>query len=144
MNVSIPHLTSPINPQRVVLIFIVFIAFYFRFHALSEVPPGLTHDEADVGFFVRQVANQTGFTIDTPYGYANEPFTKYGASAVMALVGQSDWALRAHQALWGVLLVVFTYKWARAAFGWRAGVGGAALSRNPVSLVVRVRRSKVR
>ncbi len=113
---------------RFLLIAILLAAVFFRFHALTEVPPGLTHDEADVGFFVRQVANNTGFVIEAPYGYANEPFTKYSASVVMWLVGQSDWALRVHQALWGVLLVVFTYKWGQAAFNRNVGVGGAALT----------------
>ena len=113
---------------RFLLIAILLLAVFFRFHALTEVPPGLTHDEADVGFFVRQIANNTGFVIEAPYGYANEPFTKYSASVVMWLVGQSDWALRAHQALWGVLLVVFTYKWGQAAFNRNVGVGGAALT----------------
>src|SRR5512134_4174381 len=111
---------------RYLLVPILLAAFFFRFHALDDVPPGLTHDEGAIGFFARQVANRTGFTIDAPYGYANEPFTMYSASAVMWLVGQSDWALRAHQALWGVMLALLTYKWARAAFGWRVGVGGAA------------------
>ncbi len=112
----------------VLLILILLVAVFLRFHALNEVPPGLTHDEGSVGFFVKQIASNTGFVIDAPYGYANEPFSKYGASVVMWLVGQSDWALRAHQAFWGVMLVLFTYKWARAAFGHRVGLGGAALA----------------
>ncbi|MEK6574252.1 MAG: glycosyltransferase family 39 protein, partial [Chloroflexota bacterium] len=77
---------------------------------------------------MKQIASNTGFVIDAPYGYANEPFSKYGASVVMWIVGQSDWALRAHQAIWGVMLVLFTYKWAGAAFGHRVGLGGAALA----------------
>ncbi len=110
-----------------VIIFILLLATFFRFHALTEIPPGLTHDEADVGFFVRQVANQTGFVIDAPYGYANEPFTKFSASVVMWLVGQSDWALRAHQALWGILLVVFTYRLGGSMFNRNVGLAGAGL-----------------
>lgn len=110
------------------LIPILLLAFFFRFHALNDIPPGMTHDEGSVGFFVKQIAGNTGFEIDAPYGYANEPFSKYGASVVMWLAGQSDWALRAHQAFWGVMLVLFTYKWAGAAFNRRVGLGGAALA----------------
>ncbi|MBM4422848.1 MAG: glycosyltransferase family 39 protein [Chloroflexi bacterium] len=115
------------NARRTLLIPILLLAFFFRFHALNDVPPGMTHDEGSVGFFVKQIANNTGFTIDAPYGYANEPFTKYGASVMMWIAGQSDWALRAHQAFWGVVLVLVTYKWASAAFNHRVGLGGAAL-----------------
>lgn len=106
---------------------ILLAAVFFRFHALDQIPPGLTHDEAAVGFFARQIANGAPFAIDAPYGYANEPFTKYAAALVMRWVGQSDWALRAHQAFWGVMLVLFTFLWGRAAFGRAAGLGGAAL-----------------
>src|SRR3990172_605932 len=128
---SLPH-PQPFSQRErgardVLLIPILLVAVFLRFRGLNEVPPGLTHDEGSVGFFVQQIASNTGFVIDAPYGYANEPFSKYGASVVMWIVGQSDWALRAHHAFWGVMLVLFTYKWAGAAFGHRVGLGGAAL-----------------
>ena len=106
---------------------ILLAAFFFRVHRLAEVPPGMTHDEASVGFFVKQIANRTGFVIDAPYGYANEPFTKYSASLLMYGIGQTDWALRAHQAFWGVLLVVMTLKWGSVAFNRNVGVAASAL-----------------
>ncbi len=109
------------------LIIILLTAVFFRFRQLDRVPPGLTHDEGAIGFFVRQIAQSTGFTIDAPYGYANEPFTKYAAAIVLNLVGPSDWALRAHQALWGVLLVLGTFLWSRATFGRAVGLGASAL-----------------
>ncbi len=109
------------------LIVILLIAVFFRFHRLDSVPPGLTHDESAVGFFVRQVAAGKPFAIDAPYGYANEPFTKYAAAIVMTLVGPTDWALRAHQALWGVLLVLGTFLWGRATFGRAVGLSASAL-----------------
>jgi hypothetical protein len=110
------------------LILILLAAVFFRFHKLDSVPPGLTHDEGAVGFFVRQVADGTGFSIDAPYGYANEPFTQYSAAVVMILLGQSDWALRTHQAFWGVVLVLGTFVWGRAAFGRAVGLSAAALA----------------
>jgi len=105
---------------------ILLTAFFFRFHRLNEVPPGMTHDEASIGFFVKQIANRTGFVIDAPYGYANEPFTKYSASLLMVGIGQTEWALRAHQAFWGVLLVVMTLKWGSVAFNRDVGVAASA------------------
>lgn len=106
---------------------ILLTAFFFRFHRLNEVPPGMTHDEASIGFFVKQIANRTGFVIDAPYGYANEPFTKYSASLLMFGIGQTEWALRAHQAFWGVLLVVMTLKWGSVAFNHTVGVAASTL-----------------
>ncbi len=117
-----------LNTTRYVLpLAILLTAFFFRFHRLNEVPPGMTHDEASIGFFVKQIANRTGFVIDAPYGYANEPFTKYSASLLMYGIGQTEWALRAHQALWGVLLVVMTLKWGSVAFNHNVGVAASAL-----------------
>ena len=110
------------------LIVILLTAVFFRFHRLDSVPPGLTHDEGAIGFFVRQIAQSTSFTIDAPYGYANEPFTKYAAAMVMNLVGPSDWALRAHQAFWGVVLVLGTFLWGRATFGRAVGLSASALA----------------
>ena len=106
---------------------ILFAATFFRLHRLDEVPPGMTHDEGSVGFFVRQVAVGEAFEIDAPYGYANEPFTRYTGAIVMWLVGPTDWALRLHQAFWGVMLTLTTFLWGRAAFGGTVGLGGAAL-----------------
>ena len=95
---------------------------------LDEIPPGVTHDEADTGYFV-EVMYRTGrlSQVDTPYGYAYKPFTQVSAVPFMALFGPSDLALRFHAAFWGLVLVLFTYLWARRAFGVTAGLGSAAL-----------------
>lgn len=106
---------------------ILLLGAALRFHRLDEIPPGLTHDEASVGFFARQVVLGRPFEIDAPYGYANEPFTQYAAALLMRLVGPSDWALRAHQAVWGLAAVLATYLWARRAFGVPTGLLASAL-----------------
>ena len=54
------------------LLLLILLGGGLRFWQLDSIPPGMTHDEASIGFFVRQVAENTGFDIDTPYGYANE------------------------------------------------------------------------
>ena len=106
---------------------ILLLAAALRFHKLDSIPPGMTHDEGSIGFFVKQVAENTGFRIDAPYGYANEPLTKYSAALMFWLLGARDWTLRAHQAFWGLTAVLFGYLWVRRAFSVPIGVGTAAL-----------------
>jgi len=54
------------NARRTLLIPILLLAFFFRFHALNDVPPGMTHDEGSVGFFVKQIANNTDSRLMRP------------------------------------------------------------------------------
>jgi 4-amino-4-deoxy-L-arabinose transferase-like glycosyltransferase len=110
------------------LVIILLAAAFLRLYRLDEIPPGVTHDEADTGYFV-EVAYRTGrlSPVETPYGYAYKPFTQVSAVPFMALFGPSDLALRFHAAFWGLVLVLFTYLWARRAFGVTAGLGSAAL-----------------
>lgn len=110
-----------------VLALLVVVGGVLRFWQLDSAPPGMTHDEAAIGFFVRQVAEQTGFVIDAPYGYANEPLTKYSATPWFWAFGATDWTLRAHQAAWGLLGIVAAWAWAHAAFNRRVALGAAAL-----------------
>ncbi len=109
------------------MIAILLIAAFLRLHRLDAVPPGLTHDEADTGYFAAAVYRGTRSQVKAPYGYAYQPFTMYSAAAFMALFGPSDRALRVHSAFFGLALVLFTYLWARRAFGLAVGLGGAAL-----------------
>jgi 4-amino-4-deoxy-L-arabinose transferase-like glycosyltransferase len=106
---------------------IVVVAAFFRFYRLDAIPPGLTHDEADTGYFVASVYRGTPSTVDVPYGYAYKPFTKYSGALFMLLFGPTDLALRLHSAFFGTLLVLVTYLWVREAFGMTAGLGGAGL-----------------
>jgi 4-amino-4-deoxy-L-arabinose transferase-like glycosyltransferase len=110
------------------LIAILLVAAFLRLYRLDEIPPGVTHDEADTGYFV-EVMCRTGrlSQVDTPYGYAYKPFTQVSAVPFMVLFGANDLALRFHAAFWGMVLLVFTYLWARRAFGVSAGLGGAAV-----------------
>jgi hypothetical protein len=58
------------------LILILVVAAFFRFYRLGAIPPGLTHDEADTGYFVASVYRGMPSTVDVPYGYAYKPFTQ--------------------------------------------------------------------
>ncbi|MCZ7544091.1 MAG: glycosyltransferase family 39 protein [Anaerolineae bacterium] len=107
---------------------ILLVAALFRFHALDAIPPGLTHDEADVGFYAAAFARGERAEYDVPYGYAYEPYGRVSAGLLMRALGATDLALRAHQALYGLLVVGLTYVWARAAFGRFVALSAAALA----------------
>jgi 4-amino-4-deoxy-L-arabinose transferase-like glycosyltransferase len=111
---------------------ILVVAAFFRFYRLDAIPPGLTHDEADTGYFVASVYRGTPSTVDVPYGYAYKPFTKYSGALFMLLFGPTDLALRLHSAFFGTLLVLVTYLWVQEAFGMTAGLGGAGLMAVPI------------
>jgi len=122
----ISNLKSQIT--NVLLVILLLVAAFLRLYRLDEIPPGVTHDEADTGYFV-EVVYRTGrcSQVETPYGYAYKPFTQYSAVPFMALFGANDLALRFHAAFWGLVLVLFTYLWARRAFGVTVGLGSAAM-----------------
>ncbi|MBI3760452.1 MAG: glycosyltransferase family 39 protein [Chloroflexi bacterium] len=98
------------------IVFILLVAAGLRFHRLAEIPPGLTHDEADVGHFALNVLNGVREDIASPQGYIHEPFVHYSGAAFMLVFGPNDFALRAHAAFWGLMVVLFGYAWARRAF----------------------------
>jgi 4-amino-4-deoxy-L-arabinose transferase-like glycosyltransferase len=113
--------------RRILLIVILLAGAFLRFYRLDSIPPGLTHDEADTGYFVASVYRGEPANVQVPYGYAYKPFTKYSGALFMALFGPTDLALRIHSAFFGLLLVLFTYLWGREAFGATVGLGSAAL-----------------
>ena len=109
------------------LILILFVAVLFRVYRLDSVPPGLTHDEADTGYFVAAVYHGAPSQVKTPYGYAYQPFTMYSGALFMALFGPTGLALRLHSTFFGLVLLVFTYLWTRRSFGAAVGLGSASL-----------------
>jgi 4-amino-4-deoxy-L-arabinose transferase-like glycosyltransferase len=113
--------------QLGILVVILLAAAFLRTYRLDEIPPGLTHDEADTGYFVSAVYRGEPSQVQAPYGYAYKPFSKYSAAFFMVVFGQDGIALRYHSAFWGITLVLFTYLWARKVFGPAVGLGGAAL-----------------
>jgi len=122
--------TSPKRRSFIVhcsLFVILFVAACFRLYRLDEIPPGMTHDEADTGYFAAAVYRGQPSQVIAPYGYAYQPFTMYSGALFMRLFGPNDLALRFHSAFWGMVLIVFTYLWARRLFGAAVGLGGAAL-----------------
>jgi 4-amino-4-deoxy-L-arabinose transferase-like glycosyltransferase len=120
----------PVITKRIelfLLVFILLLAALFRLWQLDSIPPGLTHDEADTGYYVTAVYRGSPSQVETPYGYANEPFSMYSGALFMALFGPNYVALRVHSAFWGLTLLVFAYLWSRRAFGVPVALAGAAI-----------------
>jgi len=122
-----PKLVIPRQWEWGLLAVILLLAVFFRLYRLDTIPPGLTHDEADTGYFVAAVYRGAPSQVKAPYGYAYQPFTMYSGALFMTLFGPTDMALRLHSAFFGMVLLFFTYLWARRLFGIAVGLGSAAL-----------------
>lgn len=113
--------------ELVLLVVALLLGAFFRLYRLDTIPPGLTHDEADTGYFVKAVYQGSPSQVEAPYGYANELFSMYSGAAFMTLFGPTDLALRLHSAFFGLLMILFCYGWVRLSFSAPAALGAAAL-----------------
>lgn len=106
---------------------IVAAGLFFRLYRLDEIPPGMTHDEADVGYHAA-VVYETGqrHVVDQPYGFIHQPFVQYSGALWMHLFGPTDNAQRLHSVFFGTLLIIATYCWARLAFDTSIALAAAA------------------
>jgi 4-amino-4-deoxy-L-arabinose transferase-like glycosyltransferase len=101
--------------EVIVLLAILLVAAAFRLVQLGEIPPGLTHDEADHGMDAVAILNGARPIYET-VGYGREPLYDYVVAALMPVFGQSYLALRLTSALAGLLLIVVMHLWVRRAF----------------------------
>ncbi len=111
--------------KQVWTLLILLVAAYFRLHMLDEVPPGLTHDEADHGLDAWEVVNGTRpiyFTV----GYGREPLYDYATAGLMAFLGPTFLAGRLASAYFSLLMIAGTIAWVRAGFGRRVAILTAA------------------
>jgi hypothetical protein len=113
--------------NRGLLLILLVVAVFLRLYRLDDIPPGVTHDEADTGYFMAAVYRGARSPVEAPYGYAYEPLPMYTGALFMKLFGPIDLALRFHSAFFGMMTLLFTYLWARRLFGEAVGLGGAAL-----------------
>jgi 4-amino-4-deoxy-L-arabinose transferase-like glycosyltransferase len=98
------------------LILILLAAASLRLVGLSEIPPGLTHDEADHGLDAWGVVNgirPVYFTV----GYGREPLFDYATAGLMAFLGPTYLAGRLTAVYLSLILIAGTYVWSRRAFG---------------------------
>lgn len=112
--------------RRVAPVIILLVAFFLRVHLLGEIPPGLTHDEANhgreaIGLLAGNLA------LFFPLNYGSEPLYSYTVAGLMGLVGRGLLALRLVTVYFGLLALSATYLFGRLVFGRRVGWLAAAL-----------------
>ncbi|MDT8305420.1 MAG: hypothetical protein RRC07_05745 [Anaerolineae bacterium] len=100
---------------RLLLVIVMLVAAGLRFHALTDVPPGMTHDEADHGldaWRVVQGERPLYFTV----GYGREPLFDYSTAVLMSFLGPTYLAGRLTAVFFSLFLIAGTAAWARRAF----------------------------
>jgi 4-amino-4-deoxy-L-arabinose transferase-like glycosyltransferase len=108
------------------LILILLLAFGLRMHRLAEVPPGLTHDEANHGRDSINILDGV-LLFYFPLNYGSEPLYNYTVAGSMALLGENVFALRYINVVFGLLAISATYLWVARAFGRRTALIASGL-----------------
>lgn len=107
---------------------ILIVAACFRFYQLSEVPPGLTHDEANNAHDAAGVLAGVR-PIYFPTGYGHEPLYTYLVVLISLPTGVTDLTLRLTTALCGMGVIFGGYLLTRRAFDpWVALATAAGLA----------------
>ncbi|MBX3055931.1 MAG: hypothetical protein KF770_05605 [Anaerolineae bacterium] len=104
---------------------VLFTAVTLRLFALSHIPPGLTHDEADHGITALSILEGTRavyFTI----GYGREPLYDYATALLMVGIGPTYLAGRLTAVYASLLTIAAMAAWVRRAFDWQTAVFTAA------------------
>ncbi len=97
------------------MLLILLTAVFLRLYALTDVPPGLTHDEADHGLTAWEIVNGARgvyFTV----GYGREPLYDYATAGFMAFVGPTFLAARVTAVFFSLILIAGMAAWVRRAF----------------------------
>ncbi|MDX1416959.1 MAG: glycosyltransferase family 39 protein [Candidatus Promineifilaceae bacterium] len=98
------------------LLLILLAAVFLRFYNLAEIPPGLTHDEADHGITAWGITSAGVREIYFTIGYGREPLYDYATSAMMTFLGSTYLAGRITAAYFSLLLIAAMFAWVRRAF----------------------------
>ena len=101
---------------RVWILLILLAAAALRLVALGDVPPGMTHDEADHGLTALSIRDGAR-ALYFPIGYGREPLYDYATAVVMSATGPTILAPRLTSVYFSLLLIAAVYAWARRAFG---------------------------
>lgn len=125
---TIHHSPFTIPPAllRPLFLAILLLAFALRTHQLTQIPPGLTHDEANHAREALGVRDGV-YLFYFPLNYGSEPFYSYTVAGNMTLLGENLFALRLVNVFFGLLAICLTYRWAKKAFGTQTGVLTAVL-----------------
>ena len=91
------------------------MAVGLRLYQIADVPPGLTHDEADHGISAWGVVNGE-WPIYFTIGYGREPFYDYVSAGLMTLLGPTYLAGRLATVYFSLLLIPILFTWVRHTF----------------------------
>lgn len=101
------------------------VAAFLRLYLLADVPPGMTHDEADHGLDAWGVVGGIR-PIYFPTAYGREPFFDYATAVLMSFLGPTFLAGRLVAVYFGLIMIAATYAWACMAFNRRVAILTAA------------------
>lgn len=120
--------SSPIWSNRWVHLFllvgILLIAAFFRFHQFSEFPPGLFFDEAVNGIDAQRLLADGDFSVFYPGNNGREPLHIYFQALALYFWGNQAWSLRLASTFFGLLAFPVLYRLAYALFR-QEGIGRA-------------------
>ncbi|MCA9959027.1 MAG: hypothetical protein KC443_08335 [Anaerolineales bacterium] len=104
------------------LLLVMLTAVFLRLHAITDAPPGLTHDEADHGLTAWRILDEDVHDIYFTIGYGREPLYDYLTAGLMAFIGRTYLAGRLTAVFASLLLVAGSYTWGRLAFNRQVGL----------------------
>ncbi|HRQ38900.1 MAG TPA: glycosyltransferase family 39 protein [Chloroflexota bacterium] len=112
--------------RYVPILLILLLAFGLRLAALTSLPPGLTHDEANHGREAIGILDGV-LLFYFPLNYGSEPLYSYTVAGFMALLGEGLLALRLVNVMAGTAVIAAVYAWANRAFDRRVTLVTAVL-----------------
>ncbi len=107
------------------LLLIMLTAVSLRLVQISQLPPGLTHDEADHGITAWDIV-QGERAIYFSIGHGREPLYDYATAVIMSITGPTYLAGRITAVFFSLTAIVGLYVWAGGAFNKRVGLMAAA------------------
>ena len=108
------------------VIIILLLALALRTYRLTEIPPGLTHDEANHGREAIEILDGV-LRYYFPLNYGSEPLYSYVVAGSMALLGEGLFALRIVNVLSGLAALAAMTIWIKQAFDRSTALITAAL-----------------
>lgn len=108
------------------IVLILLLAFGLRLAALTSLPPGLTHDEANHGREAIGILDGI-LLFYFPLNYGSEPLYSYVVAGFMALLGEGLLALRLVNVMAGTAVIAAVYTWANRAFDRKVALVTAVL-----------------
>jgi hypothetical protein len=92
------------------------VAVFLRLHKIVEIPPGLTHDEADHGITAWSIISEGVRDIYFTIGYGREPLYDYATALLMTFLGPTFLAGRFTAVFFSLIMIAGMVVWVRQAF----------------------------